>query len=203
MRRILVGAMVALATIGTMPMVASAGGGGSSERELVDGLARALIGMSDSDPWFFDDGCIGGETSREPLNVIVPSTDPATTESSCTVHKGAPIVVSAAGLSCWQPSLHAARKECEEGWNDPAASLVSASVIVDGKAKRLHEVRSSGRLTFPSDATLDTPGLKTKYYAINDVVIVRNLKPGEHTIEVAFEYADGFAGATTFHITVC
>ena len=205
MRRMLVGVVAALFTIAVAPVAASAGAGGDgspSHLGLFNHFQRELIAMTESDQWLFTDGCIGGANKHDPLNIVVPSTDPATTESACSVKKGAPIVISSAAFTCWEPTLKLARSECLEGWNDPAQKLLHDSVTVDGKAKRLTPYRVSGCLTFPEGAVLDTPGVVTQYFAIGRGVVVTGLKPGVHTIFVSFEYADGFAGATTFTITV-
>ena len=60
----------------------------------------------------------------------------------------------------------------------------------------------SGTFTFPEGAVFDEPGLSVSYYGISQALILRGLKPGPHEISVSFLYADGFAGATTFHLTV-
>ncbi len=127
----------------------------------MNGYQRQLLGMTESDPWFFDDGCIGGSSKDDPLYMLVPITDPPTTESACSVSKGARIVIIAAGFTCWQPTLKAARDECEAGWADPATALQQASVTIDGKEKKLSLSRVSGRFTFPDGAVLDVPGTDT------------------------------------------
>jgi hypothetical protein len=98
--------------------------------------------------------------------------------------------------------LKAARDECEAGWADPALALQEASVTIDGKAKALTTYRVSGRFTFPDGAVLDAPGVNTTYYGITSAVLLRGLKSGVHEVSVSFSYADGFAGATTFALTV-
>ncbi|MEP7203633.1 MAG: hypothetical protein ABI894_13550 [Ilumatobacteraceae bacterium] len=173
-----------------------------SPTALLNGYQRRLIGMTESDPWLFDDGCIGGSSKKDPLYMLVPLTDPPSTESACTVDEDARIIIAAAGFTCWQPTFDAARDECEAGWADPAQVLLHASVTIDGKAKRLTEYRVSGRFTFPDGAILDVPGTETVYYGITSALIVRELDEGTHEISVSFEYADGFEGATTFALTV-
>lgn len=173
-----------------------------SPRALVNGYQRQLLGMTQDDQWFFDDGCIGGSSDNDPLYMLVPLTDPASTESACAASDDARIVIVAAGLTCWQPTLKAARDECEAGWADPALVLQEASVTIDGKAKELKTFRVSGRFTFPDGAIFDAAGLKTSYYGITSAVIVRGLKAGVHEVSISFSYADGFAGATTFALTV-
>jgi hypothetical protein len=213
MRRIMAGVAAALLAITVVPGAASADSGSDhsssdnsgskhSPTALLKGYQRQLIGMTESDPWLFDDGCIGGTSKDDPLYMVVPSTDPATTESACSVAKGARIVITAAGFTCWQPTLAGARDECETGWADPAQILQQASVTVDGKAKDLTLYRVSGRFTFPEGAILDVPGTDTVFYGITDAVIVHGLKPGVHQISVSFSFADGFEGATTFALTV-
>lgn len=205
------GVATAVLAITVAPSVASAGSGHSgsdnsgsknSPTALLKGYQRQLIGMTESDPWLFGDGCIGGTSKDDPLYMLVPLTDPPSAESSCAVSEDARIVVAAAGFSCWQPTLAGARDECEAGWADPSLELLQASVTVDGKLKRLTEYRVSGRLTFPAGAILDVPGTQTEYYGITSALIVRELKPGVHEISVSFLYADGFEGATTFELTV-
>ena len=158
--------------------------------------------MTESDPWFFDDGCIGGTSKDDPLYMLVPSTDPPTSESACSVSDDAPIVITAAGITCWLPTLTAARDECETAWADPTTVLQQASVTIDGKAKKLSLSRVSGDFTFPDGAVFDVPGTETEYYGIASAVIVHGLNPGVHQVSVAFLYADGFQGATTFALTV-
>ncbi len=173
-----------------------------SPKALLNGYQRQLIGMTESDQWLFDDGCIGGTSEDDPLYMLVPLTDPPSTESACSASHDAPIVITAAGFTCWQPTLQAARNECETGWADPAQVVVEASVTVDGRAQHLKEYRVSGRFTFPDGAILDVPGTKTVYYGISSSVIMHGLRPGVHEIAVSFSYADGFEGSTTFALTV-
>jgi hypothetical protein len=132
----------------------------------------------------------------------VPLTDPPSAEAACTVAKGARIVINAAGTTCWQPTLAAARDECEAIWADPALVLQQASVSIDGKAQKLSLDRVSGSFTFPEGAILDVAGLETVYYGITSATIVHGLNPGVHQVSVSFSYADGFEGATTFALTV-
>ena len=158
--------------------------------------------MVESDQFLFDDGCVGGTSKNDPLYITVPLTDPPTAEAACTVSKDARIVITAAGFTCWQPTLSVAREECETGWADPAQSLQEASVTIDGKVQKLTTYRVSDRFTFPDGAVLDVPGTKTKYYGISVATIVHGLKRGVHEVSVSFSFADGFAGATTFALTV-
>ena len=207
MRRIMSGVAVALLAVTLTPITASAkdrddSGSRQSPRALVNGYQRQLLGMTEDDQWLFDDGCIGGSSDEDPLYMLVPLTDPPSTESACSVSDDARIVIVAAGFTCWQPTLKAARDECEAGWADPALVLQEASVTIDGKAKQLTTYRVFGRFTFPDGAILDAPGLKTAYYGITSAVILRGLKSGVHEVSVSFSYADGFAGATTFALTV-
>lgn len=188
----------AVLAVGSLPGVASAG----QAPNLLEGFHRQLIGMVDSDPWLFDDGCVGGTSAKDPLYVVVPSTDPATATSACSARVGAPIVVAAASISCWDVTLELAREQCETAWADPAQSLLEASVTVDGRAKRLSLDRASGCLTFADGAVLDTPGTVSHFYGIGKSVTVRGLRRGTHVIDVSFAFADGFAGATTFTITI-
>jgi hypothetical protein len=200
------GVAAALLAMTVVPGTASADSDNSGSKHsptaLVKGYHRQLIGMTESDPWFFDDGCIGGTSKEDPLYMVVPSPDPPTTESACSVTKGARIVITAASLTCWQPTLKQARDECEELWADPAAVLQQASVTIDGKAQDLTLSRVSDRFTFPDGAIFDTAGLKTVYYGITEAVIVHGLNPGLHQVSVSFSYADGFEGATNFALTV-
>lgn len=198
MRRIIVGVVTTLLTVGALPGLTSA----SNATRLVDGMQRALIGMTESDPWLFDDGCTGGKTAKDPVYMLVPNSETPTTQSKCTVRFGAPIVISAAAFTCWDVTLELATESCETAWADPAQALLDASVKVDGKVKRLYEFRVSGKLTFPEGAILDVPGTETNYHAITDAVIVTGLRPGVHTVNISFEFADGFAGQTTFKLTV-
>lgn len=185
-------------SIAALPGVVSAGRGPG----LAEGFHRELIGMVDSDPFLFDDGCIGGTSRTDPLYVVVPFTDPATLESTCSARVGAPIFVAAAALSCWNTTAKAARDECETTWADPALALVDALVTVDGRPKRLSLDRVSGYLVFPEDAVLDVPGTATYFYGIGMSATLRSLSPGTHVIDVSFTFADGFNGATKFTITI-
>jgi hypothetical protein len=169
---------------------------------LLQGYQRQLIGMTEADPWLFDDGCVGGSSKDDPFYMLVPQPDVPSTESACTVSDDARIVVSAAGFTCWQPTLAGAREECETAWNDPAQHLLRASVTIDGKAKRLTEYRVSGHFTFPDGAILDVPGTQSEFYGITAAVIVHGLHEGVHEVSISFEFADGFQGATTFALTV-
>ena len=155
------------------------------------------MASSDTDQWAFESGCTGGTSVFDPLYMVGPLTDPATPESTCSVRLGTPVVAVAASFTCWQDTLAAAREECESGWN-----LVEANVTVDGRSQRLSEDRVSGTFTFPEGAVFDEPGLTVSYYGISQAAILRGLKPGVHEISVSFLYADGFAGATTFHLAV-
>ena len=210
MRRIMSGVAAALLAVTLTPTTAWAkdhsesrnSGSRHSPRALVNGYQRQLLGMTEDDQWLFDDGCIGGSSDEDPLYMLVPLTDPPSTGSACAVSDDARIVIVAAGATCWQPTLKAARDECEAGWADPALVLQEASVTIDGKAKKLTTARVSGRFTFPDGAILDAPGLTTAYYGITSAVILRGLKSGVHEVSVSFSYADGFAGATTFALTV-
>lgn len=212
MRRFMSGIAAALLAVTITPATASAkdndhsesssSGSRHSPRALVNGYQRQLLGMTEDDQWLFDDGCIGGSSEDDPLYMSVPLTDPASTVSACSVSEDARIVIAAAAFTCWQPTLKAARDECEAGWADPALVLQDASVTIDGKAKRLTTYRVSGRFTFPDGAVLDAPGLNTAYYGIASAVILRGLKSGVHEVSVSFSYADGFAGSTTFALTV-
>jgi hypothetical protein len=213
MRRIMAGVAAAMLAMTMAPTTAAADSGSGhsgsdntgskhSPTALMNGYHRQLLGMTEDDPWFFDDGCIGGSSKDDPLYMLVPITDPPTAESACSVSKGAPIVITAAGFTCWQPTLEAARDECEAGWADPALALQQASVTIDGKEKKLSLSRVSGRFTFPDGAVLDVPGTETVYYGIASAAIVHGLNPGVHQVSVSFLYADGFEGATTFALTV-
>ena len=210
MRRIISGVAAALLAVTLTPTSAwakdhpesSHSGSRHSPRALVNGYQRQLLGMTADEQWLFDDGCVGGSSDEDPLYMSVPLTDPPSTASACTVSDDARIVIVAAGFTCWQPTLRGARDECEAGWSDPATVLQEASVTIDGKAKKLTTSRVSGRFTFPDGAILDAPGLKTPYYGITSAVILRKLKPGVHEVSISFLYADGFAGATTFELTV-
>lgn len=202
MRRIFVSFITAILALSIIPISASANTGAPTAWQLVNSYHRALMGTTESDPWIFDDGCTGGSSAHDPAFMLVPIVDPPVAESSCSVRAGAPVVVVPAGVTCWLPTLKAAREECETIWNDESQILVKASVKVDGKAKKLYEFTVSGGFTFPEGAALDVPGTKVKYYGISEAVILRDLKPGVHTVKVAFEYADGFAGATTFKLVV-
>jgi hypothetical protein len=213
MRRIMAGIAAAVLAITMAPRTALAEpGSGHSGSEnsgskhsptaLMKGYQRQLLGMTEGDPWLFDDGCIGGSSKDDPLYMLVPLTDPPTTESQCSVSKGARVVIAAAGFTCWQPTLKAARDECEAGWADPASALQQASVTIDGYEKKLSLTRVSGRFTFPDGAVLDVAGTETVYYGITSAAIVHGLNPGVHQISVSFSYADGFEGATTFALTV-
>lgn len=206
MRKMAVAAVAALMMVGVMPAAASAGGNDIPTRgnPLVNSFARAVVTTSESDPWLFDDGCTGGTSWRDPLHVLVPNSDPATLTSKCWAKKGVPIVIGPASYTCWQPTVKAAREECEAGWADPAFGLVKASVKIDGNRVRLSEYRVSGGFTMPADTLLDPPaaGQDLAYYGIFHGVIVDWLKVGRHTVKVAFEYADGFAGETTFTIWI-
>jgi len=173
----------------------------ASRERLVSGYQEKLLGMTDTDQFLFDDGCAGGTSSHDPLFMVVPLTDPPSAQSACTARTGAPIFANAAGVTCWQPTAEAARTECEDAWADPTAVLVSASVTVDGRAQRLELTRVNGTFTFPPDAILDV-GSDTFYYGISLGVELHGLNPGVHRVSIAFEYADGFNGATTFSVSV-
>jgi hypothetical protein len=194
--------VAALADSGSGHSGSDNSGSQHSPTALLKGYQRQLLGVSESDPWFFDDGCVGGTSKDDPFYMLVPSTDPATSESACSVTKDARIVITAAGFTCWQPTLSAAKDECETGWADPAQILQQASVSIDGKPQQLTTYRVSDSFTFPEGAILDVAGLDTEYYGITSAAIVHGLKPGVHTVDVSFSYADGFAGATTFALTV-
>jgi len=184
--------------VAALPGVASAGHGPG----LVEGFHRRLIGMVESDPFLFDDGCIGGASRTDPLYVVVPSTDPATPTSACSARADAPIVVAAASISCWDTTAALAREECETAWADPARALVDASVTVDGRPKRLSLDRVHGCLVFAEGAVLDVPGTSSHFYGIGMSTTLRGLRPGTHIVDVSFAFADGFSGATTFAITI-
>lgn len=192
MRRIVVLVATALLTVAAVPGSASA-----ASSRLLRGYHERLMASSETDQWAFESGCTGGTSNSDPLYMVGPLTDPATPESNCSVRVGVPVVAVAASFTCWQPTLAAAREECESGWN-----LVEADVIVDGRSQRLSEDRVSGTFTFPQGALFDEPGLNVAYYGISDAAILHGLKPGVHEISVSFLYADGFTGATTFHLTV-
>ena len=218
MRRTIVGIAAAVLAIAVAPVaaVADSGSGHSgsghsgsgnsgsnhSPTALLEGYQRQLLGMTESDPWLFDDGCVGGTSKDDPLYMVVPGTDPATTESACSVSKDARIVVTTGGFTCWQPTLSGAKDECETAWADPAQILQQASVSIDGKPQKLTTYRVSDSFTFPDGAILDVAGLDTMFYGITVAAIVHGLKPGVHTVDVSFSFADGFAGATTFALTV-
>ena len=213
MRRIAAGFAIAALAMVVVPGVASAkpesghsGSDKSSSQQsptgLLEGYQRQLLGMTEADPWLFDDGCVGGTSKNDPLYMVVPSTDPATTDSACSVSKGATIVITTGGFTCWQPTLSGAKDECETAWADPAQILQQASVTIDGKSKQLTTYRVSDSFTFPDGAILDVPGVETIFYGITAAAIVHGLKPGVHQVNVSFSFADGFAGATTFALTV-
>ena len=203
MRRIAAGFAIAALAMVCVPGVASADSGSThSPTALLQGYQSQLLGMTDADPFLFGDGCIGGTSKDDPLYMLSPSTDPATTEAACSVSKNARVVITAAGITCWQPTLSDATEECETAWADPATILQQASVTIDGKSKQLTTYRVSDSFTFPDGAILDAPGLETVYYGISTSVIVHGLSPGVHQVSVSFAYADGFAGATTFALTV-
>jgi len=214
MRRIMAGLAAAAALAMTVvPGVASADSGSGhsgsdnsgskhSPSALLEGYHEQILSMVESDQFLFDDGCVGGTSKNDPLYMVVPSTDPPSATSACTVSKDARIVITAAALTCWQPTRKAARDECEAAWADPALALQQASVTIDGKAQKLSLDRVSDRFTFPDGAILDLPGTKTVYYGITSAVIVHGLKRGVHEVGVSFLYADGFEGSTTFTLTV-
>ena len=213
MRRTIVGVAAAVLAIAVTPVaaVADSGSGHSvssnsgskhSPTALLQGYQRQLLGMTESDPWLFDDGCVGGTSKDDPLYVVVPGTDPATTESTCSVSRDARVVVATGGFTCWQPTLSGAKDECETGWADPAQILQQASVSIDGKPQKLTTYRVSDSFTFPDGAILDVAGLDTMFYGITVATVVHGLNPGVHTVDVSFSFADGFAGATTFALTV-
>jgi hypothetical protein len=197
MRKIFVGALAPLLMVAMFPVSASA----ANRERLVAGYQEKLLGMTDTDQFLFDDGCVGGTSSHDPLFMVVPLTDPPSAQGACTARTGAPIFANAAGVTCWQPTAEAARDECEAVWADPAAVLVNASVTVDGRAQRLELTRVNGTFTFPPDAILDV-GSDTFYYGISLGVELHGLNPGMHQVSISFEYADGFAGATTFSVTI-
>src|SRR3954447_21890790 len=149
----------------------------SIAKQLIKGYNEQILGMTDTDQFLFDDGCVGGTSSHDPLYIVVPLTDPPSAQGACSATTGAPIIVSPAGITCWQTTLEAARTECEDAWNDPEHALRSASVTVDGRAQRLELTRVDGTFTFPEGAILDAPGLNTVYYGITEAVKIHGLNP--------------------------
>ena len=206
------GVAAALLAMTVAPVAASAdsGSGHSADNSgskhsptaLMNGYHRQLIGMTESDPWFFDDGCIGGTSKDDPLYMVVPSTDPPTSESACSVSDDARIVITAAGLTCWQPTLTAARDECEAAWADPTTVLVQASVTIDGKAKKLSLFAGVRKPHIPRWRSLRCPGHRDRVLRHRVGSHRARAQPGVHQVSVAFLYADGFEGATTFALTV-
>src|SRR3954447_20838875 len=173
MRRMVVGVLAPLLIATMIPATASA----ASPKQLIKGYNEQILGMTDTDQFLFDDGCVGGTSSHDPLYIVVPLTDPPSAQGACSATTGAPIIVSPAGITCWQPTSEAARTECEDAWNDPEHALRSASVTVDGTAQRLELTRVDGTFTFPEGAILDAPGLNTVYYGITEAVKIHGLNP--------------------------
>gem|GEM_PF-6707983 len=186
--------VAAVAVVAGWPSTA----GATPAPRLAAGANEALLLATNADPWFLDDGCTGGSTPRDPLVVT-----PAAPESSCTVRVGVPVVVLAAGLTCFLDTVEAVRDECEAGWADPEHVLVSAVAEVDGRPVALVEHRVGGSVTFPEDSALGAvAGAVSPWYAISRTAVVRGLRPGVHVVHASFSYADGFTGDTTFTITV-
>ena len=203
MRRLLC-IMVALCSIVTLTPGAAMASSKHDVRgpRLINAYQRQLLGTAENDPWLFDDGCIGGATHDDPAFMLVPLTDIPTTTSNCTISRRATLVIVPDGFTCVQPTLEAARDECETAWADPAQALQMNSVVVDGKARHPKRSRVSGDFTFPAGSLLDEPGRSAVYYAITDAVTLHDLRPGVHTVFVSYRYADGLNGATTFTLTV-
>jgi hypothetical protein len=174
---------------------------------LINTYQRQVLGTSESDPWLFDDGCIGGTSHRDPAFIVVPLTDPAPPTSTCTIDRHATLVVVPDGATCFGDvaagdTLADTRTFCEADWADPSKAVVEHHVVVDGKARRTKQYRTSGEFTFPAGALFADAGTLGVYYGITDAVVLDDLSPGRHTIFVSYRYADGLNGATTFTVTV-
>src|SRR3954449_10362832 len=103
MRRVVVGALAPLLIATMIPASAFA----ASQRNLDSRYQEHILGMTDQDQFLFDDGCVGGTSSHDPLYMVVPLTDPPSAQSACSARTGAPIVANAAGITCWQPTAEA------------------------------------------------------------------------------------------------
>jgi hypothetical protein len=206
MKRILISASIVTALLFGSAAGASAerhgGKAKTSGNKLMLAWNEALLSASESNPWVAENGCTGGTGEKDPGFIVMPFTNPPSAESSCTFHEDAPLVFVVGGVTCWQPTLAAAKDECEAGWTDPGLVLVSSSIEIDGKPQKQKVYRTSTTsFTFPEGALFDAPGSTFAMYAISQGVI-RELDEGTHTVHLQVLYADGFGGETTFTINV-